>query len=173
MPLTPLAHHNIMALSRFGNILTHLQDEHYTRIVTPYFTSSIGRHFRHILDHYQCFLNGFDAPAGINYDQRARDERLETDRLYAIDSIQAIITRFNQLQTTTKPVIISLATDTHSGHAQVESTLERELVFLHGHTIHHFALIAAMLRAMGLEVDDEFGVAPSTLVYEQQSQCAQ
>ena len=171
MSLTQLVNHNIEALSRFERILNQLQDDHYTQVATPYFSSSMGRHFRHILDHYLCFLNGIDADA-IDYDQRARNERLESDRRYAIDSIQSLIRRLNQFEIDNRPIKVSLATDTKSGGTQVDSTLARELVFLHGHTIHHFALIAAMLRMMGIDVDDEFGIAPSTLVHERHSQCA-
>ena len=171
MSLTQLVNHNIEALSRFERILNQLQDDHYTQVVTPYFSSSMGRHFRHILDHYLCFLNGIDTDA-IDYDQRARNERLENDRHYAIDSFQSLIRRFSQFQADNRVVSVSLATDTESGSTRVDSTLARELVFLHGHTIHHFALIAAMLRMMDIDVDDEFGIAPSTLVHERHSQCA-
>jgi hypothetical protein len=33
------------------------------------------------------------------------------------------------------------------------------------HTIHHFALIAYKLQTLGIEVEEGFGVAPSTLKY--------
>ena len=53
------------------------------------------------------------------------------------------------------------------------STVERELQVLLSHTVHHYALIAVALRLHGLEVDPEFGVAPSTLRYwQEQRACA-
>jgi len=42
----------------------------------------------------------------------------------------------------------------------------RELMTLSSHTIHHFALIATTLRGHGVQVDANFGVAPSTLSYQ-------
>ena len=45
----------------------------------------------------------------------------------------------------------------------MSSSLARELQMLSSHTIHHFALIAMTLRAHGVELDADFGVAPSTL----------
>ncbi|MDH3494762.1 MAG: hypothetical protein OEM82_14505, partial [Acidobacteriota bacterium] len=45
------------------------------------------------------------------------------------------------------------------------TSLARELEFLHSHTVHHYALIAAKLGSMNIEVPFEFGVAPSTLKY--------
>ena len=48
-----------------------------------------------------------------------------------------------------------------------ESSLGRELQFLQGHSVHHYALMAAMMRFSGEPVDDHFGVAPSTIVHEE------
>jgi hypothetical protein len=45
------------------------------------------------------------------------------------------------------------------------SSISRELQVLSSHTIHHFALIAMTLRMHGVELDAEFGMAPSTLRY--------
>jgi hypothetical protein len=49
----------------------------------------------------------------------------------------------------------------------LDSSVGRELQVLSSHTIHHFALIAFTLRVLGIEVDRNFGMAPSTLRYEQ------
>ena len=45
------------------------------------------------------------------------------------------------------------------------STLDRELRFIQSHTIHHFALIGWMLRALGVRIPEDFGLAPSTRSY--------
>src|SRR5262249_43081278 len=50
------------------------------------------------------------------------------------------------------------------------SSVTRELMALSSHTIHHFALIAMTLRAHGVVVNPDFGVAPSTLRYREQKQ---
>jgi hypothetical protein len=44
----------------------------------------------------------------------------------------------------------------------VRSTLARELRALASHTIHHYALVAVVLRLRGVAVPAHFGVAPST-----------
>jgi len=43
------------------------------------------------------------------------------------------------------------------------STLCRELEYLQTHTVHHYALIAMILRLQSVEPNANFGVAPSTL----------
>jgi hypothetical protein len=40
--------------------------------------------------------------------------------------------------------------------------MARELGMLLSHTVHHYALIAMLLRARGIEPPADFGVAPST-----------
>jgi hypothetical protein len=47
----------------------------------------------------------------------------------------------------------------------MESSISRELQVLSSHTVHHFALIAITLRVHGVEIDSDFGMAPSTLRY--------
>jgi hypothetical protein len=54
------------------------------------------------------------------------------------------------------------------------TSFRRELDALLGHTVHHYAMIAAMLRHHGRAPDRSFGIAPSTLRYEMDaSSCAQ
>ena len=64
----------------------------------------------------------------------------------------------------------------------VQTNLERELLFLQSHTVHHYAIIGAMTRAFGNQTDDEFGVAIATRTHQKKqtdtkpgeaSQCAQ
>jgi hypothetical protein len=52
------------------------------------------------------------------------------------------------------------------GEDWLPSTISRELQALSSHTIHHFALIAVILRLHGIFLDPEFGVSPSTLRYQ-------
>lgn len=167
---------NIEALNTGAAILDHLTYDQYNHIPEPYFTASIGKHFRHILDHYLSFLKGLSAQH-IYYDHRERDSRIETDCKYAVSISQEIVERLTALKSETASpngsLEVSLCTSvTNTGNNAVTTSIERELVFLHGHTTHHFAIIAGMLKLSELPVTSEFGVAPSTLIYEEQSQCA-
>ena len=46
------------------------------------------------------------------------------------------------------------------------SSIGREMQALASHTVHHFALIAMTLQALGFHLDRDFGMAPSTLRYQ-------
>ncbi len=45
------------------------------------------------------------------------------------------------------------------------SSVGRKLQVLSSHTIHHFTLMAMTLRALGVPVDPDFGMASSALRY--------
>ena len=47
----------------------------------------------------------------------------------------------------------------------MESSISRELHVLSSYTVYHFALIAITLRMHGVDLDSDFGMAPSTLRY--------
>ena len=67
---------------------------------------------------------------------------------------------------------LAVKTDTGSeidaAQAWTRSTGRRELQFLLSHTIHHYALIAVICNHLGVPLDPAFGVAPSTLRFQQQ-----
>lgn len=128
--------------------------------------SSIGGQMRHVIEFYECFLDGLSS-ARIDYDARRRDLVLEQSRPAAIGRVQALIGRL-----TTEPklrgdgaIFVRMEDAAAVGLAEqyLASSIGRELQALSSHTIHHFALIAMTLRAMGRAVDPDFGVSPSTL----------
>lgn len=160
---------NINALDMTINLLRSLPADRFVQIQRPYFESSLGKHLRHILDHYLCFQRDLEKGL-IDYDQRQRDCQLETDKDYAI----SVIGQLRQFLISVKaqghvdqPLQVLMCNDVATPNGEItESTLGRELQFLQGHSVHHFALMAAMLRVAGDNIDKDFGVAPSTLVHE-------
>ena len=137
--------------------------------VTPgYLQGSIGAHFRHCIDFYTCFLSS--AHSGrINYDLRARNERVESDPELAAFELQAIadaLRSFTFADGHTELLVV-LEGSTRIGERPCwsRSSIARELQSLSSHTVHHYAFIAIALRLQGIEPASEFGIAPSTLEY--------
>jgi hypothetical protein len=136
----------------------------------------VGSHFRHVLDFYNCFLAGFGS-GKIDYDSRERDERIEKDRLAAMTRIETTICFLQGISPVDHhtPVLVR-AEDAATGPDPSRwgrSSIRREIQFLLSHTVHHYALIALMLRLKGFEPGKEFGVAPSTLAHwRAEPQCA-
>lgn len=124
--------------------------------------SSIGKHIRHIIDHYSCFFKTL-AENYINYDNRPRVPVLETRVDAATRELDEIGRRLSELRNF-KPgrIYILISVDPDEKVTTVESNLKRELLFLQSHTLHHMAVIQLMLRLLGSQVDSDFAYAPST-----------
>lgn len=146
------------------NALIDMSQESYDIIAKPAFQSSIGAHYRHIIEHYQCFFSQFDANKVINYDARQRNIQIETDIEFALQQLRLIRSRLVGFSCDDKREV--LVSDDHCDY-QMRSSLSRELMFLIGHSEHHSAMIAAMLRISGCGVDDQFGVANATINHQQ------
>jgi len=125
----------------------------------------VGPHFRHVLEHYSCFLAGL--PEGrINYDARAREEAIETRRDAARERIRELVGGLTLLDPSTLDRTTEARLECGQGAEGEQwsgSTVRRELHFLLSHTIHHYALIGLLLERRGIDPGPDFGVAPSTL----------
>jgi hypothetical protein len=130
--------------------------------------SSIGTHFRHCLDFASNFLQGLKI-GKIDYIQRERNTVIETNRDEAILHLAFIIRELQAVKISDleKTVMVKLdeISSLMSRPEWAWSSGLRELEFVQSHTIHHFALIAYKLQTLGIEVEEGFGVAPSTLKY--------
>ncbi|MBX2810128.1 MAG: hypothetical protein KTR20_16025 [Cellvibrionaceae bacterium] len=160
---------NLYTLDSAHALLSHLPVDFYTQVQQPYFDSSLGKHLRHIIDHYLCLQRDYEQGV-IDYDRRPRSPQLETDKKYAMHTLEKlrdflVTLKASVLKDTPLQVIMCSDVSIPSGHITL-SSWGRELQFLQGHSIHHFAMIAAMLKASGIDIDMNFGMAPSTLVYE-------
>jgi uncharacterized damage-inducible protein DinB len=161
---------NIEVLGEGMGLLELLDAKQYCLGCKPAFQSTIGAHFRHILEHYSCFIEQF--PSGeICYDRRYRNERLEKNRDLAIVTITDISDYLNELTNTYEDREYVVVDQVLKNDLQTSFT--RELMFLHSHTVHHYAIVAAMARMHGLHPKADFGVAIATRVFaKDQASCA-
>ena len=173
MPLTKIIDDNVTILQQIVDVINPLSNADYQRSPKPLFTSSIGAHIRHQLEHYQQFFRGLES-GQIDYDQRPRQIKIEQDSNFAIAVSNQLIDELQQLRlrhqnNETFAVGIYHASSTNEeAHLFLPSNIERELLFLLSHCSHHLAIIAATLRYLQIEVDDLLGIAPSTIIYNKQ-----
>ncbi len=151
-------------ISEFGRasaLIDALEDSKYLHGSER--SQSIGTHFRHNVDFASNFLQGSET-GKIDYTLRERNLRIEQDRRFAIECIDGLVRRFRDLpiEKLETPVLLRSELDDTIWHS---SSLGRELEFIHSHTVHHHALIAQKLKALGIEVPFDFGVAASTLKF--------
>ena len=154
---------NVMALREGAQLLKVLKDNQYTEGFKPAFHSTIGAHFRHVLEHYRCFLNQLTC-LQFCYDKRARDQRLENDESYAKTTIVELIKGLEKIED--QAFLKSYTFVDEQSVEPIATNLQRELLFLQSHTVHHYAIIGAMTRAFGNQPDNEFGVAIATRTHQ-------
>ena len=159
---------NVTWLRQAYWLLDRISDATYTASPGGLAPHKAGGHLRHILEFYECFLAGL-AKGRIDYDARKRDVSVETSRAAAQARIHSLIHRLSSEPALRVDSLVSVHIEDSAGSRISEpflvSSVGRELQALSSHSIHHFALIAMTLRALGVPVDPDFGMAPSTLRY--------
>lgn len=153
---------NVHALRQGIDLIRRIDDETYSKANAPLTKAGVGNHFRHCIDFYSRFAAGIQS-GRINYDLRERNAVVETCRLAAIEKIEAIIERLRSLAPEDGAREVEVISESSGDADWSRSSIKRELQFLLSHTIHHYAIIAVSLRMRGIEPDEEFGVALSTL----------
>ena len=127
--------------------------------------SSLGAHYRHVLDHFLCLAEGIRT-GQINYDQRRRNPQVEGSVMCARLVTEALIDELGGLPPEILAgecaVIYSVGYGETDAQA-VKSNFAREVMFCVGHAIHHFAILRLLCAGAGVKLPYEFGVAPSTL----------
>ncbi|KAG0026522.1 hypothetical protein BGZ81_006300 [Podila clonocystis] len=161
------------------------KSEIYTRPSTLACNGTIGKHVRHLHDHYRLLLTTYPknqeaAQWSVNYDARSREVPMETDIDVAIEELEKIQfmledyrdslnsdrhqqnqqdqERFDLLQ----PVTLQATIDPARAPVRFQSTFGRELWFCSLHAVHHFAMIKVICGEYGMSLMDSFGLAPST-----------
>jgi hypothetical protein len=139
--------------------------EVYTRKEDGPYGASIGAHYRHVLDHFLCLVEGIQS-GEINYDQRRRSPALEGSADAALQATEWLIEKFRFLPADSlkRECRVTYSVGYGESEAQaVRSNVAREVMFCVGHAIHHFAILRMLCAARAIPLPYEFGVAPSTL----------
>jgi uncharacterized damage-inducible protein DinB len=129
---------------------------------------SIGKHLRHLLDHYKAMLAGLEPGARVEYDKRSRDVEMERSAAAALREVAAVrgaLGGLRGLRAETAVRVLVMA-DARGAEVEVRSTLARELAFATHHAVHHQAMIGTIARGEGRSVPEDFGKAPSTVHHE-------
>ena len=152
-------------------LLTEISDEAYTRKLPSAFNASIGSHYRHCLDHFRSLLEAV-LSGDLNYDHRERGTLVETDRFAALNASRGLREGWRQLADwhPGRALNVTCKTSYVTGDSQTApSTVGREIMYSVAHAVHHYALIGIMAALMDLKLPIGFGVAPSTLKYQEQT----
>ncbi|MCB0658262.1 MAG: hypothetical protein KDC57_19095 [Saprospiraceae bacterium] len=143
----------------------------YTQNIPLLSDSTIGQHTRHFIEFYQCLLSQ-SGDGTINYDLRRREKTIEEDPGVAAQQIIEIMLQLQEEEWSRTCTIEADYSLNQPDRVSIITSLDRELMYNIEHTIHHLALIKVGLKLVfpDLDLPAHFGVAPSTIKYQQAHQ---
>lgn len=151
------------ALEELKMVLAQLSNNDYSLPILFLGNASIGEHTRHIIEMFQCLLSSYETGL-LNYDNRLRNNLIETNAKFAIQNIDEII--FSIDKNNKKINLNQLLFDQN---ITLESNYFRELLYNLEHCIHHQALIkVALFQFENIQIVENFGIAPSTIKHRKQ-----
>lgn len=154
-------------LNELADVIAQMSKEEYSMCSVNLSGATIGQHTRHIIELFQCLHNGY-LDGTVNYENRKRDTRIETDREIAILCIEDIL---GDIYKEDKQLTLE-AEFGGKTMINVNSSYNRELIYNLEHAIHHMALIRVGINELtSITLSEKFGVAPSTIEYRRK--CAQ
>jgi hypothetical protein len=150
-------------------LLYSIEEDSYSRKEDGPWGASVGAHYRHVLDHFLCFIEGL-WDYQINYDHRSRNQDIETSVEVARFTTRELLRAIKAIPADVLHHDCAVTYSVGYGDCNTQSacsTVARELMFSVGHAIHHYAIVKLLCSLRAVTLPDEFGMAPSTLKYQQ------
>jgi hypothetical protein len=152
-------------LIQLDDMCQQVGQERYGEPLEILMNASIGGHVRHCIEFFQCLEKAVVHNENVSYDERKRDPRLHSDVKYTCDIIRHYI---DSLDNWSMNQHLTLQVSyPYSGvkNTLLETHLNRELVYLIEHLVHHMALIRVGIhhKYQDVVLPKSFGIAQSTL----------
>jgi len=156
-----LINFNIELINKVIKLILPLENI-YSNSIKDINDETIGRHIRHIIDFYLCFIIGINKNSFINYDRRQRNKKVENDISTAKKELDKILFFLKSNKHINRKLKVAL--NFSIAKKYYKSTYERELMHLADHTIHHGHIIQIILNSYFPDFrTDIYFYSPSTL----------
>lgn len=155
----------IQVLCQLKELVEQIKEEDFTKPSAALSQSTIGQHLRHTLEFFLCFEKGFYQGI-INYDNRAHDKQIESNKYVALNAINTVIAFVENTLFNAKSLKLEVNYNLHSNEFMtVETNAARELVYNIEHAVHHMAIIKIGVAELVpyIKLPSNFGVAASTI----------
>lgn len=128
-------------------------------------SSSIGRHVRHMLDHFDAIRLATDS-GHVNYNSRSRNSIIELEPKAALNQIGRLVQWLKAEELENRALSIESEVSVNQcQNITVDGNLHREICYVINHTVHHIAYATLIAKQLGLTVDASLGVAPATATH--------
>ncbi len=154
-------------LNQLTDLVGQLNNQDFVKPAEALSNSTIGQHLRHTLEFFLCLQHGFEKGT-INYDNRAHDKVMETDKdvaLLVISQIKHFISLLPE-----KSLQLEVGYDlVREDFITIETSSTRELVYNIEHAVHHMAIMKIGVRELAayVQLPPDFGIAASTVRYKE------
>lgn len=157
----------ILLIDQIIDTIGVIKDDEYDRSLDVYNGSTMGKHFRHIFDFFNCLLIQKDNET-VDYCLRKRDDQLETNRLYAIERFNLLKQNIQGLDES-QPLVVHADFEISEGvRPKVHTTVGREVMYAYDHAVHHLAIVKIGIKTINPDADinKNMGVAASTIRHQ-------
>ena len=156
-------------LSQLTDLVHQIRESDFVRPAETLSYSTVGQHLRHTLEFFICFEHGFEKGL-INYDKRAHDKLIETDKFVALNAIKRILKFVNNVDDKALKLEVGYDLERET-FLTIDTTATRELVYNIEHAVHHMAIMKIGIREIApyIQLPPDFGIAASTIRYKENS----
>jgi hypothetical protein len=156
-------------LDQLEDVIDHVSDEDFVKPCPTLGNVTIAQHLRHTIEFFLCLEDGYNRGT-VNYDKRAHDKVIETDRLLAL----ATIGRIRQFVKSAgnRDLVLEVGYERHSEDSiSIDTNFLRELTYNIEHAVHHMAIMKIGVREVAgyVQLPPDFGIAVSTLRFAESS----
>ncbi len=155
-------------LTQLTNLVNQLSEQDFIKPVDSLGHSTVGQHLRHTLEFFICLEQGFESGL-INYDKRAHDKLIESDKFIALATLNKI-SDFILSQSSNRALKLEAGYDLDKEEfIAIETNYLRELIYNIEHAVHHMAIMKIGIReiAPAIKLPHDFGIAASTIRYQE------
>jgi hypothetical protein len=163
-----LSHACKLILNQLEDVVHQISESDFSRPSTALSHSTVGQHLRHTLEFFLCLESGFREGL-VNYDKRAHDKLIESDKFIALAAIQRI-KDFVVNQKTDQSLKLEVGYERHNEECiTIDTNYFRELTYNIEHAVHHMAIMKIGIREVAayVKLPAEFGVAVSTIRHQE------
>ncbi|MCB9305867.1 MAG: hypothetical protein H6565_04670 [Lewinellaceae bacterium] len=149
-------------IDQIHHVLVQLEPHEYRRQLPEFEGNTLGQHFRHILEFFQCLEKGIGSGV-VDYASRERNLLYEDNPGVAAAAFGAFAEVLPGLDPSgIVQVKAEFGSDERPDYA---STVGRELLFVYDHAIHHLAMIkiGLLVHFPAVRTGKDLGVSPSTI----------
>lgn len=156
-------------LSQLTDLVHQIREADFVKPAETLSYSTVGQHLRHTLEFFICFEHGFEGGL-INYDKRAHDKLIETDKFIALDAISRISKFVANVEDKTLKLEVGYDLEKEF-YITIDTTATRELVYNIEHAVHHMAIMKIGIKEIApyVQLSPDFGIAASTIRYKENS----